>query len=384
MLEGRVYGRYIVKSFPTLKLGVLYQDDAYGRDLVAGLKKGLGAKAKQIVSLVGYDPTAASVASQVAQIKASKATAYLIFAFGKFAVQASIEAAKLGWKPKLVVVNAVASSANLMGLGDLAGGKPINKGAVSIACSRIRPTPSGPRIPGLALARKILKKYIPNANPKDGYYIAGIATAMSLVDVLRRAGRNLTRASVMKAARSQNQVEASARRSRHRDQDLADGWLSYGAGGAPALGERQGVRGRPLVDVRPAPHRPRVARTTSVRIDARPYSSRGGIPMTKFLPGRTARNTSIAALCAVLATIAVANGAARTNAGPTLVSEPSISGAAVVGGELIGHRGLWSGTKDVKYAYQWLQCKAEPAGDSSSATCKKISGATSQTYTVRL
>ena len=133
VLEGVVYGRYIVKSYPTLKLGVLYQDDAYGKDMVAGLKKGLGAKQKQIVSLVGYDPTGANVASQVAQIKASKANAYLIFAFGKFAVQASIEAAKLGWKPKLVIVNAVATSANLMGLGDLAGGKSINRGAISIA-----------------------------------------------------------------------------------------------------------------------------------------------------------------------------------------------------------------------------------------------------------
>jgi branched-chain amino acid transport system substrate-binding protein len=46
---------------------------------------------------------------------------------------------------------------------------------------------------------------VPSANAKDGYYIAGIATAMSMVDVLKRAGRNLTRAAVMKAARSQNQ-----------------------------------------------------------------------------------------------------------------------------------------------------------------------------------
>jgi branched-chain amino acid transport system substrate-binding protein len=205
VLEGQVYGRYIVKSFPTLKLGVLYQDDAYGKDMVAGLKKGLGAKAKQIVSLVGYDPTAASVASQVAQIKASKANAYLIFAFGKFAVQASIEAAKLGWKPKLVVVNAVASSANLMGLGDLAGGKAINKGAISIAVLKDPTDPKWAKDPGLALGRRILKKYIPNANTKDGYYYAGMASAISLVNVLKRAGRNLTRASVMKAARSQNQ-----------------------------------------------------------------------------------------------------------------------------------------------------------------------------------
>lgn len=207
VLEGTVYGRHIVKKFPTLKLAVLYQDDDYGRDLVAGLKKGLGKKVKQIVSLVGYDPTAASVASQVAQLKASKANGFLIFAFGKFAVQASREAALLGWKPKLVVVNAVASSANLMTLGDLAGGKAINKGAISIVYFKDPTDPKWAKDPGLALERKILKKYLPGANPKDGYYVAGMASAISLIDVLRRAGKNPTRASVMKAARSMNQLK---------------------------------------------------------------------------------------------------------------------------------------------------------------------------------
>ena len=207
VLEGQVYGRYIVKSYPSLRLGVLYQDDAYGKDMVAGLKKGLGAKQKQIVSLVGYDPTGASVASQVAQIKASRANAYLIFAFGKFAVQAGIEAAKLGWKPKLVIVNAVASSANLMGLGDLAGAKAINRGAISIAAVKDPTDPEWAKDPGLLAAQRILKKYGPGANTKDGYYIAGMASAMSFVNVLKRAGTNPTRASVMKAARSQNQAK---------------------------------------------------------------------------------------------------------------------------------------------------------------------------------
>jgi branched-chain amino acid transport system substrate-binding protein len=205
VLEGTVYGRYIVRTNPKLKLGVLYQDDDYGRDLVAGLRKGLGKKAKQIVSLVGYDPTAASVASQVDQIKASKANAFLIFAFGKFAVQAQIEAAKLGWKPKLVVVNAVAASANLMALSDVAGGKPIAKGAISIVFFKDPTDPRWAKDKGLAMERRILKKYLPSANPKDGYYVAGMASAISLVDVLRRAGKNPTRASVVKAARSLNQ-----------------------------------------------------------------------------------------------------------------------------------------------------------------------------------
>ena len=88
-----------------------------------------------------------------------------------------------------MIVNAVASSANLMGLGDLAGGKPINKGAISIAVLKDPTDPKWAKDPGLAAARKILKKYIPAANPKDGYYYAGMASAMSLVNVLKRAGR---------------------------------------------------------------------------------------------------------------------------------------------------------------------------------------------------
>jgi branched-chain amino acid transport system substrate-binding protein len=92
-----------------------------------------------------------------------------------------------------------------MGLGDLAGGKPINKGAISIAALKDPTDPKWAKDPGLAVSSRILKKYIPSANTKDGYYYAGMASAISLVDVLRRAGRNLTRASVMKAARSLNQ-----------------------------------------------------------------------------------------------------------------------------------------------------------------------------------
>jgi len=79
------------------------------------------------------------------------------------------------------------------------------KGAISIAVLKDPTDPKWAKDPGLAAARKILKKQIPGANLKDGYYYAGMASAMSLVNVLKRAGQNLTRASLMKAARSQNQ-----------------------------------------------------------------------------------------------------------------------------------------------------------------------------------
>jgi hypothetical protein len=84
-----------------------------------------------------------------------------------------------------------------------------------------------------------------------------------------------------------------------------------------------------------------------------------------------------------LALVAVTTGSARTAVGPTLVSEPTISGAAIVGEVMQGNKGLWSSSKNITYKYQWLQCKAEPANDSSSSTCKNVAGETTLTYTVR-
>src|SRR5262249_48634990 len=152
VLEGAVYGRYVLKTKPKARIAVLFQDDDYGRDLIAGLKRGLGKKASRIVGTVGYDPTAADVSSQVAKLKASRADTFMVFAFGKFAVQALIAANKLGWRPT-IFVNAVASSASLMTLADLAGAKAVTKGAISIVFFKDPSDPTWAKDKGLALER---------------------------------------------------------------------------------------------------------------------------------------------------------------------------------------------------------------------------------------
>ncbi|PWU25278.1 MAG: branched-chain amino acid ABC transporter substrate-binding protein [Candidatus Rokuibacteriota bacterium] len=203
VLEGQVYAHYVLKNRPRAKIGVLYQDDDYGHDLLAGLRLGLGKKASLIKAQVGYDPKSTDVSSEVQQLKSSGADVFMVFAFGKFSVQAMIQASKLGWRPKLVVVNAVSSSANLMTLADLTGAKAITKGAVTVVFFKDPTDPKWKKDAGLALERTILKKYGPaGANAKDGYYVAGMASAYTLVDALKRAGKSPTQASVMKAARS--------------------------------------------------------------------------------------------------------------------------------------------------------------------------------------
>jgi branched-chain amino acid transport system substrate-binding protein len=193
--EGALYARQILATARTAKIAVLYQSDDYGKDLLAGFRKGLGASAKQlIVQTVGYDPTASDVQSEVAQLEASGANTFMIFAFGKFAIQAFAYANKLGWKPQ-IYVNDVASASSIMAVLP----QSTAEGAVSILWGKDPATPKFKGDAGVLLAAKIIKRYVPGGNPSDGFLVAGMAEAYSFVDALRAAGKSLTRKGLMTA-----------------------------------------------------------------------------------------------------------------------------------------------------------------------------------------
>jgi len=197
--EGKVYARYLLAKRPGAKIAVLYQDDDYGKELVSGLQAGLGAKKSLIVKKVGYDPSASDVRSEVASLKASKAKVFMIFAFGKFAVQAFITANQLGWHPQ-IVVNDVAAATSLMQLSP----PKATEGALSIVFGKDPDAPMWKRDKGMKLFRSIMARYAAGQNP-NGYYAAGMASAYTLVDTLKKAGKNLTRKSVLTAATHLNE-----------------------------------------------------------------------------------------------------------------------------------------------------------------------------------
>jgi len=196
--EGQLYGRYVVKNIKKPKIAVLYQNDDYGRDLLGGLKRGLGSKVKSIVASVGYDPTSADVQPQVTQLKASKANVLMVFAFGKFSLQAFNAVSRLAWKPQ-IFVNDVSSASALMAI------VPQNaaNGSISIVFGKDPAAPLWRNDKGIKLFQSILTKYGSSVNSRDlqdGYFTAGMATAYTMVDTLKKAGKNPTRQSVMNAA----------------------------------------------------------------------------------------------------------------------------------------------------------------------------------------
>jgi branched-chain amino acid transport system substrate-binding protein len=204
LAEGAIYGRYIARTRPRARIGVLFQNDDYGKELVSGLQRGLGAKKKLIVSQQGYDVTDNDVKSQIARLKSKKANTLMLFATPKFAIQSYAQARELGWRP-LTFVNAVSSAANVMKIATLASSSRATEGSISIVFLKDPTDPRWAKDRGVKLFRSILKKYNHGKGLTDVYNVYGMSSAFTLVDTLKRAGKNLTRAGVMRAATHLNE-----------------------------------------------------------------------------------------------------------------------------------------------------------------------------------
>jgi branched-chain amino acid transport system substrate-binding protein len=202
--EGILYARHILKTKPKAKVAVLYQSDSYGRDLLAGLERGFGARKRNIVARQSYEPTATDVSSQVARLKASKATVFVVIATPRYAIQAFVAANKLGWRPQ-VYVNQVASASNIMRIAETSSSPRAVRGAYSIAVFKDASNPLFARDPGMRLYRRIMAQYAPRADVDDVFHVYSMAVAYTMVDVLRKVGRNVTRKAVLNAVQHLNE-----------------------------------------------------------------------------------------------------------------------------------------------------------------------------------
>jgi branched-chain amino acid transport system substrate-binding protein len=200
--EGTIYGRYVAKTTPKARIGVLYQNDDYGKDLLAGLRNGLGKKAGLIKAKQSYDVADSDVQSQIAKLKSARVNTLMVFATPLPTIQSYVYAHKFGWRPK-VYVNAVSSAANIMGIATAGAGKKQTEGSISIVFLKDPTDAHWTKDPGVKLYRSIMKRY-KGGSPNDVYAVYGMSAAHTFVAALKKAGKNPTRASIMKAATSLN------------------------------------------------------------------------------------------------------------------------------------------------------------------------------------
>jgi branched-chain amino acid transport system substrate-binding protein len=199
--EGLVYGQYIARTKKRAKVAVLFQNDDYGKDLLASLKLGLGRSGSQVVAAEPYQVTSPDVGSQVAKLKASGANVFCIFATPTFAIQAYVFANRLGWRP-LVVNNAVSGTSNIMVLASEGGKNKVVEGTITTTALKDPTDPRWRNDAGMKQYRALLAKYAKGANPNDVYHVYGMAVGYETVALLRRLGANPTRTALMARARS--------------------------------------------------------------------------------------------------------------------------------------------------------------------------------------
>jgi len=201
--EGVIYGHSIEKLAGP-KVAVLYEDSDFGKDMTAGLKKGLGSHASAIVSSQAYEPTDSSIESQMSVLHASGANVLVLNATPQYAILAYLAAFKLGWHPK-IYVSSICISPNVMDIIRASVGALAN-GSLSIAFVKDPTDKVWAKDPVVKLYRSILAKYAPGAKPEDVYNFYGMGVAFTMADALRHAGKSPTRASLLTASQHLNEV----------------------------------------------------------------------------------------------------------------------------------------------------------------------------------
>ena len=195
--ETRAFARFIMENAPTAKIGILYQNDDYGKDHIAGLKAGLGDKAREmILTAVPYEPADPTVDSQIVLLKASGANVLVDISVPKFTAQAIRKAYDISWKPLHIISFPTASIPLTLQPAGL-------EKAIGLITAGFLKEPGDPtwmNDPEVVDYVAFLKKYSPSADPNDFENVIAYYHAAAVVHLLTACGDELTRENLMRQA----------------------------------------------------------------------------------------------------------------------------------------------------------------------------------------
>ncbi len=203
-VEGRIYGQYIIKTYPNAKIGILYQNDDLGKDYLNGIKAGLGDKAaSMIVTEASYEVSDPTINSQILKIKDSGADLFYSATTPKQAAQAIKKIAELGWHPvQILDINATSVGAVMK-----PAGLEASKGVISVNYGKDPLDPTWKDDPNMKKYFAFMEKYYPDGDKNSSFNSYGYMTSELMVHVLKMCGDDLTRENVMKQATSLKNVQ---------------------------------------------------------------------------------------------------------------------------------------------------------------------------------
>jgi branched-chain amino acid transport system substrate-binding protein len=202
--EARIFGQTILKTKPDAKIGVLYQNDGFGKDYLIGLKEGLGPDhTGMVIKEASYETSEPTVDSQVVTLQGSGADVFLIAATPKFAAQAIRKSSDLGWNADRYMTDVSQSIASVM----KPAGLDKSKGVITAVYGKDSTDARWKDDPGYKQFAAFIEKYMTPNDLIDSNAVYGFGTAATMVQVLKQCGNDLSRENVMKEAANLKDLE---------------------------------------------------------------------------------------------------------------------------------------------------------------------------------
>jgi branched-chain amino acid transport system substrate-binding protein len=194
--EGRVVAKYLLKRKPDAKIGVLYQNDDYGKDYLRGLRAGLGEKASQIVLEASYELADPTIDSQIVQLKSADVDTLVEQSSSKAAAQSIRKVHELDWHPLHIIGGSTASVETIL----KPAGLDASKGLVTTQFLKQPGDPAWANDDEVKAYKEFLKKYAPSANPDDYSVLVAYMNVHAIELVLKKCGDQLTRENLIRQA----------------------------------------------------------------------------------------------------------------------------------------------------------------------------------------
>jgi branched-chain amino acid transport system substrate-binding protein len=202
--EAHIYAKHILATKQDAKIGVLYQNDGFGKDYLIGLNDVLGPdRTGMVIKEVSYEVSEPTVDSQIVTLQGSGADVLLIAASPKFAAQAIRKTFDLGWTSVRYMFYVSQSIVSVM----RPAGVEKSKGVITAVYGKDPTDAHWKDDPGFKEYAAFIAKYMSPNDLIDANAVYGFGSAATMVQVLKQCGAFLSRENIMKQAANLKDLE---------------------------------------------------------------------------------------------------------------------------------------------------------------------------------
>jgi branched-chain amino acid transport system substrate-binding protein len=201
--ESQVYAKYIMARKPEAKIGILYQNDDFGKDYLIGVREILKDRFDKQVTTASYEVTDATIDSQLVGLQSAGTDVLITVASPKFAAQSIRKVAAMNWKPMHVLSGVSVSVGAVM----IPAGPENGVGIISSAYLKDPTDPRWENDSGMKEWRAFMAKYYPEGDLKDSGNVYAFAETHTMTNVLRQCGGDFSRENMLKQATNLRDLE---------------------------------------------------------------------------------------------------------------------------------------------------------------------------------